>query len=163
MDSACPPIAAFSSAIDEDDLRKRLAFLELGEEDEARLRRLWEFVAPREEGNVRSFYDHIDAFPELHKLIGEGPRRERLHRTQHEYARELFTMHCDTRYVENRLQIGAIHHRIGLEPHWYVASCAKLLTTLMDTLQPLAHEAPDAHAIALKSLVRRMFLDMAWP
>ncbi len=160
MDSHCPPIAAFPSAIDGDDLRRRLAFLELDEEDEARLRRLWEFVAPRGEGNVRSFYDHVGRFAGLGELIGEGTRRERLHRTQQDYARDLFTMPCNARYVENRLQIGAIHHRIGLEPHWYVASCAKLLTTLMDTLQPLAHEDPDAHAIALKSLVRRMFLDI---
>lgn len=159
-----PPAAGHSPSAaplpDACELQARLAFLELGEADTHRLRRLWALVEEAEADNIDRFYAHLDAHPQTAAFIGDLEQRQRLHRAQFRYARELFLHPWDAAYVENRLRVGTVHHRIGLEPHRYLAACSTLLTSLMDTLQPLLRDDPQRHADALKSLVRRLFLDM---
>ncbi|MFO7338862.1 MAG: EAL domain-containing protein [Lysobacteraceae bacterium] len=155
-----PPLSPSLASIDEEDLRRRLAFLELGEEDQRRLIQLWEVVQGSRDRTIDSFYTHIGAFPEIGSFIEDWQTLQRLHQAQARYARELFTLPCDRAYVQNRLRIGAVHHHLGVEPHWYLASCAKLLTAIVDSMRPLRDHDPDFHADALKSLIRRLFLDM---
>ena len=120
-----PPLSPSLASIDEEDLRRRLAFLELGEEDQRRLIQLWEVVQGSRDRTIDSFYTHIGAFPEIGSFIEDWQTLQRLHQAQARYARELFTLPCDRAYVQNRLRIGAVHHHLGVEPHWYLASCAK--------------------------------------
>jgi len=145
--------------IDEHNLRQRLAFLEIDQDEAGHLARMWEVLRATEDADIERFYDHIGAFAETGSYISGPEQVERLRRVQQRYARELFQEPCGLDYVQNRLRIGQVHHRIGLEPHWYLAACSKLLTSILDSSAPM-REDPHGYAAALKAVVRRLFLDV---
>ncbi|CAN7581915.1 EAL domain-containing protein [Pseudoxanthomonas sp. LjRoot143] len=160
MDPGTPPSPGDPAFLSDDDIRLRLDFLDLGSADRDRLLQLWDVVQASESANIDRFYAQVGAFAETGAYIRDWQQLQRLHHAQKRYSRDLFTAHVDRQYVENRWRIGAVHHRIGLEPHWYLAGCSTLLTAIMDSLKPLLREDPEFHAQALKSTIKRLFFDI---
>lgn len=154
------PAPGHGPDISDKEIQQRLAFLELGVDDEQQLRQLWDVLQANEHNNIDRFYAHVGAFAETGAYLRDWEQLQRLHEAHQRYSRELFCSPCDPTYVENRLRIGVVHHRIGLESHWYLASCSKLLTVVMDSLQPLLDEDPRFYADALRSTIKRLFFDI---
>jgi GGDEF domain-containing protein len=58
----------------------------------------------------------------------------RLRTAQREYVIDLFSGHYDSEYVNNRLRIGMVHKRIGVEPKLYLSAVRTLKEILVRTL-----------------------------
>lgn len=143
------------------DLQQRLAFFELSDEDSSHLAQLWDLLQGAHADNIDRFYAHVGAFAETGSYLHDWQQLQRLRKAQQRYAGELFCAPIDATYVENRLRIGTVHHQIGLEPHWYLAACSKLLGVVMDSAEPLLQHDPRFFADAIRATVKRLLFDIS--
>ena len=150
-----------SIGIDAEEIAKRKAFLELGEGDIESLRELYNGIdAEGDQGFfVDGFYEHLFGFPDIAHLISDEATFARLRRSQSAYFRSLVAGHYDADYVRDRLRIGDVHERVGLDLKWYLGAYNKYLGLLI----PKAVEVFDGDhgkvLKALKAVLKVFFLD----
>ena len=80
---------------------------------------------------VEEFYRMQTNIPEIALLIGDSDTLARLRSAQRRYILDLFSGLYDLEYVNNRLRIGLVHKRIGVEPKLYLSA--------IHTLKELLH------------------------
>jgi diguanylate cyclase (GGDEF)-like protein/PAS domain S-box-containing protein len=156
------PIDAIACEIgfDRQELAARMAFLELGEPDIALLRELNEVIDQDIDTFSDSFYDHILSFPELQALMQDSHTVQRLKHAQSGYFRSLTAGEYGETYIRDRLRVGLVHQRIGLEPKWYIGAYRKYLAEMMDLLWARLHAEPERFRAACDSIVKVVCLDM---
>lgn len=71
---------------------------------------------------VEEFYSMQTGVSEIALLIGDSDTLERLRAAQKRYVQDLFLGEYDLEYVNNRLRIGLVHKRIGVEPKLYLSA-----------------------------------------
>lgn len=84
---------------------------------------------------VDEFYQKQTNIDEISLLIGDADSLRRLHLAQRKYVIDLFAGHYDDEYVNNRLRIGMVHKRIGVEPMLYLSAVRTLKDILVNTLE----------------------------
>lgn len=101
-------------------------------------------VKPEIEKNIAAlvdtFYEMQTTIPDIALLIGDSDTLIRLKNAQRKYITDLFSGYYDVEYVNNRLRIGLVHKRIGVEPKLYLAAIQTLRELLFDLIN---HEIPD--------------------
>ncbi|MFE1601798.1 protoglobin domain-containing protein [Methylobacterium sp. ID0610] len=112
-----------------DEISGRLAFMEIDTATVATLRRLWPVIAPALPGILARFYDTMRRTPRLAAMI--GPQQPRLVAAQSAHWEELFSGRFDAEYLASIRRIGRVHHRIGLEPRWYIGGYTLVLNALV--------------------------------
>ncbi|HRH80051.1 MAG TPA: EAL domain-containing protein [Thiobacillaceae bacterium] len=117
--------------IDERDIVERKAFLELGAADIERLGRLHSLLEPAKNAFTEAFYSHILGFEPMRRLMPDDQSLARLREAQSAYFSRLTAGDYGDDYVTNRLRVGHVHQRIGLEPKWYIGAYRKYLSGLM--------------------------------
>jgi diguanylate cyclase (GGDEF)-like protein len=88
---------------------------------------------------VAEFYRMQTSIPEISLLIGDADTLSRLRSAQRRYILDLFSGLYDLEYVNNRLRIGLVHKRIGVEPKLYLSAIHTLKELLHRTI---ANETP---------------------
>ncbi|HVK81574.1 MAG TPA: protoglobin domain-containing protein, partial [Verrucomicrobiae bacterium] len=80
MNDSAPPLPPESSPDDQQryDLQRRLAFLELSEQDAERLRALAPLFESRERDFVDHFYRHLFTFPDTARFLNDEQLIKRL-------------------------------------------------------------------------------------
>ncbi|MBV2091166.1 MAG: GGDEF domain-containing protein [Candidatus Thiodiazotropha sp. (ex Ctena orbiculata)] len=104
---------------------------------------------------VETFYKYQTEVPDIALLIGDADTLNRLHNAQKAYITDLFSGYYDIEYVNNRLRIGLVHKRIGVEPKLYLAAILtlkQLLITHIRNTVPTDNN-PDAVIAALEKLL----------
>ena len=109
-------------APDPADLKRRLAFLQLTEEDAERLRALAKTFDSCSDDFVEAFYRHLFAFDETNKFLKDPALVERLKKTQREHFQSLLEANWDEPFVERRRLVGEAHADVGLEPQWFLGA-----------------------------------------
>lgn len=123
QDSADIVAAVAAVGIDMEAWRQRQRCVGFGSEDAVLLREMSEIIGRHVDAVVDRFYENIERFPELMALIRDsGSTIERLKITQRHYVLSLFGGDYGASYLEQRLRVGVVHYRIGLDPHWYLGS-----------------------------------------
>lgn len=146
--------------ISDENLQKRLDYLNYSANDDVLLARAWTHLEQGPQGHINAFYQHVSSFAETGAYISQPGQTERLHKMQQRYLHDLFCAPIDAEYVQNRLRIGQVHHHIGLDPHWYLASCNQLLDQLSQSLEGPLDNDPLLYATTLRAATKRLFLDM---
>ncbi len=89
---------------------------------------------------VDEFYEKQTEIDEISLLIGDADTLRRLRFAQRQYVLDLFLGSYDSEYVNNRLRIGMVHKRIGVEPKLYLSAVRTLkeilFKILRDALEP---------------------------
>lgn len=106
---------------------------------------------------VKQFYDLQTSVPEIALLIGDADTLERLRGAQHQYIIDLFSGIYDIEYVNNRLRIGMIHKRIGVEPKLYLSAVHQLKTLLMQLIATRFKDQPEK-SIQTQSALEKLFM-----
>jgi diguanylate cyclase (GGDEF)-like protein len=114
------------------EIARRKELLSFDAKDAKALSGLKNIIFDNIDGVVRQFYQHILAFDDLDRLIGDAESLERLRKYQHHYILTLFDGQYDEEYVHSRLRVGMVHRRIGLEPRYYVAAVHHLNAILRE-------------------------------
>ena len=121
------------------DYRKTL--FSLTEEDAHLLVKARTLIGVKIDFVVDQFYETQTSVPEIALLIGDADTLRRLRSAQRKYVNDLFGGFYNLEYVNNRLRIGLVHKRIGVEPKLYLAA----VNTLHQLLIAMLHlTIPDA-------------------
>lgn len=83
---------------------------------------------------VEEFYEKQTEIDEISLLIGDADTLRRLRTAQRKYVIDLFSGLYDSVYVNNRLRIGMVHKRIGVEPKLYLSAVRTLKDIIIKTL-----------------------------
>jgi len=83
---------------------------------------------------VDEFYERQTEVDEISLLIGDSDTLSRLRLAQRKYVLDLFSGHYDREYVNNRLRIGMVHKRIGVDPKLYLSAVRTLKTVITKNL-----------------------------
>ncbi len=148
------------AGLDEPSRRRRLAFLELGPEDEARLAEIRAFANAHVDEIVEAFYAHLWKFEETRRILGDEAQVARLKHLQRSYFLRMVQGRFDAGYFESRLRVGDAHQRIDLEPQWYIGTFNLYLRLLIDRLREHYRHDPDRLIALIGSLSKVVFLDM---
>lgn len=104
---------------------------------------------------VARFYEVQTSIDEIALLIGDADTLRRLQGSQRRYILDLFGGTYDLDYVNNRLRIGLVHKRIGVEPKLYLSAVHVLRELLTEALRcwPLEDDTREAALTALDKLL----------
>jgi len=84
---------------------------------------------------VDEFYEKQTEIDEISLLIGDADTLRRLRSAQRKYVMDLFSGNYDSDYVNNRLRIGMVHKRIGVEPKLYLSAIRTLKYVVAKSLK----------------------------
>eukprot|EP01037_Dinobryon_pediforme_P044463 gene44463-56257_t len=103
---------------DTTDLDTRLRFVAMSDQIRSDLNVIWKIVEPRLPEVLARFYVHLKSIPSLGSMI--GAQQGRLESAQAKHWQRLFSGRFDEDYATSVQTVGRTHHRIGLEPRWYI-------------------------------------------
>jgi len=141
-----------------EEQQHRLAFARVTPEDISLLRQVWPRIEPALPRILTAFYAHVMREPHLAQMI--GPNQPRLQGAQSRHWKMLFTGGFGQDYFDNALRIGQTHHRINLEPKWYIAAYQFVLDELTATLTQAYRFKPNALSRMLIAVNKAVFLDL---
>lgn len=103
---------------------------------------------------VDEFYQKQTEIDEISLLIGDADTLRRLRSAQKKYVMDLFSGNYDSEYVNNRLRIGLVHKRIGVEPKLYLSAVKTLKDIITKALKKIItkHEILESTLGALDKL-----------
>lgn len=112
------------------------------------------------DGLVTEFYEMQTSTPEIALLIGDADTLSRLRSAQRQYVLDLFSGVYDLDYVHNRLRIGLVHKRIGVEPKLYLSAIYSL-KHLLQTYLRTKLGSDDLYFKTLAALEKLFMFDIA--
>jgi diguanylate cyclase (GGDEF)-like protein/PAS domain S-box-containing protein len=146
--------------VDQRDVERRKAFLELTDHDAALLTTLHARLAAHSSAFADRFYAHLSGFEETRSLLPDAATVERLKRSQAAYFDRLTAGNYAGDYVQDRIRVGETHHRIGLGPKWYLGAYSRYLCELMGAVWELAADDPQRAVDMARALVKVVFFDI---
>lgn len=146
--------------IDDAGIARRKAFLELTDEDVARLKALHVALQDLAPDFADAFYAHLQRFEETSRFISDAETLERLKRTQAAYFQSLTAGEYGREYIHNRLRVGIAHQRIGLALQWYLDAYAKYLVGLLPNIWQRLGNDSQAFISNVQALIKIVLLDM---
>jgi len=157
-----PIVAALRAecGLDDDEVERRKAFLELTPADVAILREIHEPLLRRRPQFTLAFYDHLREVPELRRWLGDEDTLTRLRASQTRYFEQLTAGDYGEDYVHSRLRVGAVHQQIGLAPKWYLGAYRKYLGELIAPLWQVCEGDFERFRRAYDALLKVVVLDM---
>ena len=145
--------------ITDHEIVRRREFLHLTREDLALLESCKGFIEAEIDLIIEKFYQAQTSVSEIALLIGDADTLRRLHATQRSYVLDLFSGSTDIEYVSNRLRIGLVHKRIGVEPKLFLSAIKSLKDIIY---QALERQVPDSVMLgkACHALEKLLFFDI---
>jgi signal transduction histidine kinase len=142
-----------------EEFEERLAFLAVTETDRSLLADLAPLLDRHAERFVSAFYRHLLSFESTRRLLSDPAVKDRLLTKQREYLLSLATPALDERYVEERVRIGEVHERIGLDPRWYLGAYSLYFSLLAPAISESFRGDPERVSQTLAALVKVLMLD----
>jgi signal transduction histidine kinase len=153
------PHFALSLSAEEVELRKR--WLQLEENDESLIRdELDPLIDGRVDILMEEMYKHFLSFEETRSFFPNQTILEHAKSAQADYFRRLTKGSYGEEYVKNRLQVGHTHHRIDLDPKWYLGAYNQALTLLLPQISKRYNGQPEKLSQAISALLKIIFFDM---
>ena len=115
-------------------LAQRLQFLKIDQPTRDLLAEIRPMLEPELPRILGAFYDHISAYPQVREMFSDPANIEGAKKAQSDHWANILTGRFDDSYVSAVQRIGMTHHRIGLEPRWYIAGYSMILGELMAVL-----------------------------
>jgi len=147
--------------LDDEELRWRLAFYELTEEDFNRLTNLKSFAERWTQDITDGLYELIMGQPESREFFPDQATLTRVKKLQNKYFVGLFSGTYDLNYVRDRLLVGMAHERIGMPPKLYLGAYRRYLALIQAKLLDHFKGNLDEAAKALGSIRKIIFFDMS--
>lgn len=121
--------------IDAADLRTRLDWVRLSEEDLALIRAVAPLLDSEADDLAREFYEHSFKFEGFVQKVNEaGSNRRRLESAQAGYFRDILSGHADLDHFERALYLGENHTRLDVKPRWVLGNYAMYAELVLDRL-----------------------------
>ena len=151
---------AQAQGVDAREIAERKHFLEITQADSDRLGSLHNQLEPAGHAFAESFYTHLLEFAPLRQLLPDEHTLDRLRCSQTEYFSRLTAGDYGDDYVLNRQLVGQVHHRIGLEPKWYIGAYRKYLSGLIPLVWERCEGDQQRFLDTYDSLMKIVLFDM---
>ncbi|HQT35541.1 MAG TPA: GGDEF domain-containing protein [Sulfuricurvum sp.] len=145
--------------ITEFDISNRKMLLALTQKDCDLLKGCKNSIEMMIDSLVTVFYELQTSIPEISLLIGDADTLSRLENAQRHYVLDLFSGLYDLEYVNNRLRIGLVHKRIGVEPKLYLSAISTLKGLLVNAVRESIDDV-DVAAETLAALDKLFLFDI---
>jgi PAS domain S-box-containing protein len=149
-----------SMNINDGEIVKRLAFLQLSEADAQLLKTLHECLRGQYSQFIEDFYTHLLQFDLPRDLLNDPAVMSRLKQKQADYFDRLLDGCYDLDYAKNRIQVGATHQRIGLKPQWYLGAYHNYLTWVLPKIQQRWPDEPQVCLNAMTAVIKIVLFDI---
>lgn len=143
---------------EDSDIASRISFLRITDVERRAMREVWEDISGDLESILDGFYKHLRTVPDLSTMLGD--QQGRLIGAQSRHWARLFSGRFDDEYVASIRQIGLTHHRIGLEPRWYMGGYAYVLDAITALLVRRNRLRASVLATKLRAVHAAIMLDM---
>ena len=141
--------------LDAETIETRKRFLQWNEADTQRLNGHAAAVAQAHQQFIERLYEHMGRFDVPAGLLSDPQRLARLKRKQQEYYHRLWSGPYERSYVDDRLLVGLVHQRVGVDLEWYMGAYRLYLGEMA---AELIGDAPGREAF--DSLLKVVFFDM---
>ena len=118
-----------------ESLHQRLAFVGIDADTRATLRAMRPTIAAILPGVLDAFYAHISRYPDAGGLFADPAHMRHAKEMQIRHWDVIAQAGFDDDYVRSVTRIGEAHHRLGLEPRWYIGGYSFLLKGLLTALE----------------------------
>ena len=137
----------------------QMRFMRINEAGKGALQEFWPVVEKALPGILEVFYDHMTSVPELVRILG-GHQLPRLKSVQIGHWKKLFEGRFDEAYIQGAHAIGRAHHRIGLEPFWYIGGYNLVLSHLTNLAITAYRRKPQRLSEVIGAVVAAVMLDI---
>jgi len=120
--------------ITESEVESRKELLYFTSRDAKALNACGHLINGRLDAVVAEFYRLQTSIDEIALLIGDADTLANLRFAQRRYIADIFSGVYDLEYVNNRLRIGLVHKRIGVEPKLYLSAVYTLKALLRSAI-----------------------------
>ncbi|MCF7498866.1 GGDEF domain-containing protein [Pseudoalteromonas sp. L1] len=110
------------------------------------------------ENMVNEFYQKQTEVDEISLLIGDADTLTRLRDAQRQYIIDLFCGQYENEYVNNRLRIGMVHKRIGVEPKLYLSAVCTLKEIIFKVLRTTITDQAEL-SLTLQTVDKLIYFD----
>ena len=149
-----------------DDIDTRLSFLRLDESAKNHLKQIKPEIDRALPEALDGFYSHIAQYATVNDMFRDQGVKDHAKSAQARHWDLITSGDFDSRYVDSVRRIGLTHHKLGLEPRWYLGGYAFILTELTATLSDYLNETYPGPEMAktrkeyLGAAIKSAFLDM---
>jgi hypothetical protein len=147
--------------LDDGEVKRRLDFFELSEEDFQRLTGLKSFAERWTQEITEGLYELIMSQPESRSFFPDESTLARVKRMQNAYFLHLFSGTYDLNYVRDRLKVGAAHERIGMPPKLYLGAYRRYLALIHEKLVNHFQGNQAELMRSIETIRKIIFFDMA--
>lgn len=154
-----PPLTQAMRITDE-EIQRRLDWLEFGEEDEARVRSLHAMAKTHRDHVIDDLYEHFLRFDEVREFFRDASVLEHVKAMQRDYFMRLTEGGYDRDYIEDRLRIGAVHARVGVDVKWYLSAYNHYVRFIGEKILEMHQEEPERALKVFNSLQKIICLDI---
>ncbi len=141
-------------------LPRRLAFLEIDESDQQRLRQVKRLLSASAQSFVETFYRHLFSFEETARFLKDPALVERLKQSQQLHLESMLDADWNEQYVDKRYRVGDAHAQVGISPQIFLGAYNQYMQFCLRELSanlPGGSELPEQ----LLSLQKAVFLDIS--
>ena len=116
-------------------LATRLAFIGVDDAMRAALREAQPLIARVLPAILDQFYARISATPEAKRFFNNDAHMQHAKEAQLKHWSHIASGKFDETYSASVTRIGEAHHRLGLEPRWYIGGYSFVLAGLLEAIQ----------------------------
>lgn len=143
-----------------DEVTRRMAWLEFSEQDTRNLAELNRVAHGYANEVIEDLYEHFLAFEETRSFFRDEATLRHVKAMQTQYFLRLTEGKYDSEYVRDRLKIGAIHQRIGLDVKWYLGAYNFYLRAVGKRVFQAFADEPEKAMACYFSLKKLVFFDI---
>ncbi|HQR39948.1 MAG TPA: methyl-accepting chemotaxis protein, partial [Blastocatellia bacterium] len=149
--------------IDEKEIERRRALLQIGPDDEATMTELDSVSHDRLAGVVEAIVGHFQAFPEAASVLADDASIERLRQAQLAYFGGVTSGNYDRGFALLRLsQDRAGTSSAGLGPKFFLGGYSLFIRGLLQSIFAAYPDDPGRIGSALESLIKVLFFDFSF-
>lgn len=143
------------------EVAQRKAWLQLEPSDETLIKEeIDALLEARVDELMDMMYEHFLSFEETRGYFVDDSTLNRARAAQRQYFLRLTKGNYDEQYVGERLAIGSTHHRIDLDPKWYLGAYNRALLFIIPALIERLTADPAKLSQVLLAFLKLMFFDM---
>ena len=146
--------------LSDEEVARRLAWLEFTQEDVDNLVSLRDVARGYAAEVIEDLYRHFLNFEETRSFFRDERTLNRVKAMQTEYFIRLTEGRYDREYVRDRLTIGAVHQRIGLDVKWYLGAYNFYLRAVGKRAMQAFKNDPERGQACYFSLKKLVFFDI---
>ncbi len=151
-----------SMGITDDEIKRRKQWLAFTDADEKRLEKLNKLAEQYADPMIEDLYKHFLSVDETRGFFNDRQTLERVKGLQKAYFLRLTRGNYGRQYIEERLNVGAVHERIGLDVKWYLGAYNYYMRSIAERIFDAFKNRPQEalqHYLSLKKLV---FMDIGF-